>query len=330
MASLSPTYVFDGTKISAFDGDRVIASGTDYAKVASDAETYFNELRNVREKKNAEAARKSATHVTTPNGQKGVVLGRTSSVFSDEGVTVRFDNGQIRHYDTFVGLKFSNEADAIPESPVAYFQSRLEEPVVETKAGLTARLNLLDEVRSNASHLAGQGVSYKDALDLHKVVLAANTERFEIEAALDHLNSEDVEAYMPPTRAYAAVEQASMGRSDDWLEVVAKQIIAESEGEDWDQFLQEGPTKFVSSLNDGLIAQAGVVADLALEHVVAKTAAFQGPEVEEYRDRFVAGAELARRRETSLRQEKKSKKAQKTAKKEKKLAKQAPDEALFL
>lgn len=328
MASLSPTYASDGNgTVVAFHGNQVIASGTDYAKVAATAEEYFNSLRHEQNKKTEAATRQAATHITTPNGEKGVILGRTSSVFSDT-ITVRFENGQIRHYDTFVGdgLKFSKENPNTPSSPIEYFHRKLDEAAAPGKAGLTARLNTLNEVKRGAAHLASQGVSDADGQKLHAVVLAADAERNEVAEALDHLNASDAEAMTAPKQAYQAVEQASLGRGDDWLEVVAQEMVAESEGQDFDKLLREGPVEFVSGLDTGAIANAGVIAGLARDHIVGKTAGFQGKAVEEYRDRFVAAAEQARRQEFTYRTEV----AKETHTKQASVADNVPDDALFM
>lgn len=324
-----PTYAFDGDTAVAFHGSNVIASGTDLSKVAETADQYFESLRSEQKTRAAEHERQAATHITTPNGEKGVILGRTASIFS-ESITVRFANGQIRHYDTFVGdgLTFTKEAsDDAPKSPVEYFQRKLDEAAEPGHKGLTARLEALDEIRRGASHLAGQGVSIADAQALDRIVLTATAERNEVREALDHLAAVDAEAMVPPTRQYVAVEQAALGRSanDNWLEVVAQDMIAESEAEDFDQLLEEGPTTFVSSIEDGAIGNAGIVRQMASEFIHSKTAAYQGEAVESYRERFVAAAEAARRRELSYRKDVAHKEA---SVKEASVA-NVPDEALF-
>lgn len=325
-----PTYAYDGDTAIAFHGDHVIASGDDLTKVAETADEYFNHLRGERETKAAEHERATATHITTPNGETGVILGRTATVFSDT-ITVRFANGQIRHYDTFVGdgLKFTKQAaDDAPKSPVEYFRRKLDEATTPGREGLTARLDVLDEVRQGAAHLAGQGVSYADIQALNQIVLTASAERNEVRDALEHLASVDAEAMTPPTRQYVAVEQADLGHGarDNWLEVVAQDMIAEGEAQDFDQLLEEGPTTFVASLEDGAVGNAGVVRQMATEFIHSKTAAYQGEAVESYREQFVAATETARRRELTYRKDVTKKKAKKEAKK----VKNVPDEALFL
>lgn len=323
-----PTYAYgDDGQIVAFDGNHVIAKGIDFEKVSETAEEYFNALRHAQDTKVTEKDRHEATHIVTPNGNKGAILGRTSAIFSDS-ITVRFENGQIRSYDTFVGdgLTFTKEAADTPKSPVEYFQRRLDEVAAPGRKGLTARLNELDEVRRGAAHLASQGVSYTDGQALHQIVLSADAERNEVREALDHLTAADAEAMTLPTLAYSAVEQADLGRSDSWLEVVAQEMVEESEAQDFDKLLAEGPIEFVSGLDIAALANTGVVRDMAVDHIHSKTAGFQGEAVEHYRDQFVANAELARKRELTYRKDN----AKASAKKEAKVTKNVPDEALFL
>jgi hypothetical protein len=321
------TFVTDGDRMIAFDGDHVIASGTDHTKVAATAEEYFGELRKENDRKDSEAKRSSATHITTPNGDTGTILGRTASVFSD-AITVRFENGQIRHYDTFVGdgLEFSKREASVPDNPVDYFQSRLDETFDHGRDGLVSRLDVLDDVRQGATRLASAGVSFADGQKLDSIVLTASAERNEVREALDHLVTADAEAFAPPVRQYQAAEQASVGHSDDWLGVVAAEMIAESEAQDYDKLLEEGPTMFISALETGTLGHEGSVREMASEHIHSKTAGFEGEAVDDYRSKFVASTELARRQELSYRKETAHKEAAviKTA------AEAAPDEALFL
>jgi hypothetical protein len=319
-----PTYAYQDDKIAAFDGEHVIASGTDFAKVSETAEQYFGELRSNREHK----ARAEATHIITPNGERGTILGRTASLWSDQ-ITVRFDNGQIRHYDTFVtdGLRYTSAEDPAAKNPMEYFQARLDEMPDPTREGLTARLNDLDSIRNGAGNLITAGVSNTDAQRLHQIALAAETEKREVVDALAHLEAVDSAIEMPK-QAYTAVEQAGVGpyAKSNWLEVVAQDMIAEAEAEDLDKLAAEGPTTFVSALDDAVVAHAGITREMAQEFIHSKTAAFQGEAVEAYRESFVAATELARRREETYRREAAR---TETTTREASIA-DVPDEALFM
>jgi hypothetical protein len=322
MATSHPTYAYQDDQIIAFDGNQVIASGTDFAKVAETADEYFGALRKQKE----HTARAEAKYVITPNGERGTILGRTASLWSDE-ITVRYDNGQIRHYDTFTADLSFTSAEETPKNPLDYFQARLDEAVNPTRQGLVARVEELNDIRQSAGRLITAGVTTGDAAKLHQIVLTAETEKREVAEALEHLATVD-EAIEFPTQQYTAYEQASLGRAgnDDWLEVVAKEMIAESEATDFDKLASDGPTIFVGSLDDAVVAHAGVTRELAEGYIHGKTAAFQGEEVANYRDQFIANVEVARQRETSYRT-----KVAKTAAVEKEASiSDAPDEALFL
>ena len=129
MAELLPTYEYHGDTINAVFEGRVIASGTDFAKVSCSAEEYFNCLTKKRKDDEHEAARKAATHITTPNGAKGEILNRVASLWGEQ-ITVRFENGQIRRFDTMAGderLSYIKEEPDQPKNMQEYFSHKLEE-----------------------------------------------------------------------------------------------------------------------------------------------------------------------------------------------------------
>lgn len=328
MASLLPTYEYqDDHVIAVFEG-RVIASGIDFAKVSCTAEEYLNGLRQERQHKAREEERRTATHITTPNGLKGTVISRVQGLWGDE-ITVRFENNQIRKFETAAGddtLVYSSEQPEAPKGYRDYFKQRLDAVVEPTRPGLTARLQDLDGIRIEASRLAASTAAVTEQQMLHQVVLATEAEKAEIQEALDHLAAVDAENAAPAAPVYAAVEQADMGRAkgDSWLDVVAHEMIAESEGVDYDNLMAEGPTQLVSAMD--YVHDAGAVREAALAFVTTKTAGFKGEKVEAYREDFIAAAELARRRELSYRQENTAKEAAV------KVASQdsIPDEGLFL
>ncbi len=318
-----PTYEFKGDQIIAKNGDITITSGTDFTKIAETADEYFNSLRSEK----AHKARKQATHIVTPNGQKATILGHTSSIWDDE-ITVRFENGQIRHYATSQGegaqLQYIAEVPVV-ESKVSSLQEQLGEIYTPSKQGLLSRLNQLEELSYTAKNLIIESKSLDEQNQLNKIALTANHEKQEIKEALEYLTSLDA-AIEAPKRAYAAVEQADLGRGDSWLEVVANEMITESDNRDYNKLLQEGPTVLVSSLDDGAIADTKTVREIAIGDILSKTAGYIGQEVEDYRDQYIAAVEVARRKEASLRQHEFAKEASiKEASIE-----GATDEALFL
>lgn len=325
-----PTYKYEGDQVFAYHGKTVIAKGTEFSKVAETAEEYFNELRKQNKKRDKESSKREATHVTTPNGLKGQIVSRLPTIWGDE-ITVRLANGEIRRYDTAVdddSLVFTAEHANAPKNPIEYFEHRLEEVAEPGRPGLTARLNVLNEIREEAGRLVTAGVSHADEQKLHNVVLAAEAEKLEVKEALDHLEAADAEAYVPPAPFQTnVIDQAPMGRAanDSWLDVTARQMIAESEEQDFHKLLEEGPTMLVTELETPALADTGTTAEAAYAHVMAKTAGFEGAEVEAYREKFVAATELARRAELVYRKDN----AHKEAATKEASVENVPDEALY-
>lgn len=328
-AQLNPIFAYRDDQVLALFEDNVIASGSDFAKVAETAEEYLDGLRKERKSKEHTASRKTATHIETPNGLKGEILSNVEGVWGRE-ITVRMENGQIRHYATAGGDEDLKYSSIVPEvtSPAEILEERLGADYAHGRDDLIARLNDLSEIHVEAAHFASLGAPLSETQRLHKVAMSAQAEAQEVQEVLAHLEAADTEAMAPPSFSYAAVEQADLGRAkdDSWLDVVAHEMVAESEAQDFDKLMSEGPTLLVGSMDDAQIADTGIVREAAISEVVAKTAGFQGEVVEEYREAFVAAAEQARRREATYRQERAQ---EKTAAAQESHA-QAPDESLFL
>lgn len=324
MTDLIPTYAYAEGQVLAFFEDKVIAKGNSFAAVEKTAVEYLDSLGRERNRRNTASVRHRATHIVTPNGLKGEILGH-GSVWGDE-ITVRFENGQIRRFaTTHLADDQYIEEKPTPESPVVALEEELNADYPRDKESLIARINALAGLRHRASVMT-RTASYTDASKIAQVEMMANAEQREIKEALAHLEAIDAETAIPEAMQFHATEQASLGRAakDDWLEVVAQDMIAESEAQDFDQLLNEGPAEFVSDLNN--VDDVGVVRELAMSHIMSKTAGFQGDAVDDYRERFVAATEIARRRELQYRQDEMSREA---------TVKQAaedniPDEALFI
>lgn len=332
MTSLTPTYVNEGGEVLAFFEKRVIASGTNFAKVEKDALEYLEGLDKERKFTTSENAKKAATHVETPNGLKGEILGRQTGLWGEKDVTVRFENGRIAKFSAHAGndddLKYTSERTAATaSSPTEALQAVLDEHYAHDMGSLSTRLTTLDRVIGEASqHIAG--ASFVDSDRLDKIVLAAEHEKNEVGEALAYLQQADSEAIAPPTHTAQVVEQASLGRAhgDSWLDVTARQMIAETEGQNFDKILAEEPALLAADLETGTLADQGSTAEIALSHITAKTAGFTGAEVESYRELFVAATEQARRTELKERQESTHKQA---AKQEEETV-DAPDDVLFM
>lgn len=330
MAALLPTYEYRGPEVLALFEGHVIARGDEFAKVASSAEEYLDGLSEKRKLDEREAARKTATHITTPNGAKGQLLSRVASIWGDE-ITVRFENGQIRRYATAAGddaLKYSVEDPEAPKNMREALQRQLDEDYSHSPAELAERSARLSDIRQTAARYAAAETDPVEQQELHKLVLAADAEGHEIKEAIDHLAAVDEEAFVHAPLAYSAVEQADLGRGakDSWLDVTAHEMIAESENQDFDKLLAEGPTVLAGELEDGALADAGVTSEIALSHIISKTAGFQGEKIEAYREAFVAATEQARRQEQRYRQDTIRKEASVKEETESSL----PDDSLFL
>src|SRR5208282_708852 len=113
MMKLSVSYVRQGDQVLAFHEDKMIAHGTRFAEVEKTAVEYLDNLRSKEDADIAASQRKAATHVETPSGLKGEVLGQVKGPWGSEEVTVRWENGRIAKYETdghpHDGYKYSIE-----------------------------------------------------------------------------------------------------------------------------------------------------------------------------------------------------------------------------
>lgn len=330
MSHLTATFTFEGNEIFAIHEGQVIAKGTDMEKVESDAVEYLDSLKGHRDKDEKEKAKKKATHIITPNGVKGEILGRTPAVWGEQ-ITARFENGRISTFTVHAEQEVqwvSENKKVASTDPSERLSSVLSAEYERDRSSLIARHDELVGLVREASSLLANGAPYTVEVKLDQLRTAADYERGQIKEAIDHLDSADAEAFIPEAPFKPTVaEQADMGTAgNDWLDVTTQNMIAESEAVDTDTLLSEGPALFATELETGALADAGVTRELALAHVVAKTAGFQGPEVDEFRETFVARTEVARRHELAARKE--------TTHKEATVAKEAqdsaPDEALFM
>lgn len=329
MSELTATYTFDGEDIFAIHEGKVIASGTKMADVEKDAVEYLDSLKTTRDADAKEKAKKKATHIITPNGVKGEIIDRTPDIWGDT-VTARFANGT---FGTFQ-IHGSHDVQWITESTkvassdtLSKLASTLEEGYEHDRASLATRHDQLLGIVREASQLLSTGAPYAVETKLDEIRTAAEYERTQVKEAIDHLDAADAETFIPdaPFRP-SVVEQADLGRNNDWLDVTTQEMINESENQDYDKLLSEGPAVFVTDLDTGALADAGVTREMALAHVVAKTAGFEGEEVEDFRERFIARAEVARRHELASRKDTNHKEAAAVQE----IQDNIPDAALFV
>jgi hypothetical protein len=330
MTDLAATYHFEGDEIYAIHEGKVIASGTDMKAVESDAVEYLDSLKTTRDQVAKQNAKKTATHIITPNGVKGSILNRVPDMWGEQ-VTARFENGEVRsftvHGETDVQWVTERTASTAA-NPAEGLEQRLASSYQHDRDSLAKRLGELRSIAVEAHRLVTAGAPYAIQIKLDQVKIAAEHEAREVKEALDHLDAADSQAFQPPKPI--VVEQADLGHSADaagsWLDTVTEDMISEAEGVDYDKMLDEGPAVFVTELDNGALADTGTTREMALSHITSKTAAFQGEEVDEYREKFIARVEVARRHELASRKD--------TTKKEaaahEELQTNAPDDALFM
>ncbi len=324
MSAFEPIYIFQGDEIYAIHDHVVIASGKmkDADKVEKDATEYLDNLKNQK----ADRKKSSATHIVTPNGLKGRILNRVDGLWGEE-ISVRLENGET----TRLAVTSHSIADWVTEktastsNPVDALEARLNESFEHDRSSLAARHASLKEIGTEARNLITSGVSYQDQQRLDGIVVIAEAEAQGVTQAINSIDTGQIEPYRAPQ--FQVAEQAELGNqgTGDWLQTVVDDMVAESEQNDFDRLLQEGPELLAAELDDVAVADQGAARAVALSYIKDKTAGFVGEDVENYRDKFLARFEQARRRQASTRT---------TNRKEAAVAKEshvadAPDEALF-
>lgn len=331
MAEPTITIAFEDDQVLAFADGHIIASGTDADEVKGEAEDFLKNKKEKDEDDKKKAARKTATHVQTPNGLTGTILNRTSSWDSDESVTVRFENGRVV---TLATSKLPQEAfltDITKEAgadktPVSILKAAFAEDFDRDRDSLQARIAQLDEIIADAREILTDGAAYTDERDADEVVVHAEAEKSELAQAIEHLDAVDNELAAPT--APQVVEQAQLGEQSggNWLDDTVNQMVGEAENQDFVKVLEDGPTEFATQQADDVLADQGLVAASVREFIEAKTAGLVGVEADKFRDVFVERTELARRVELSTRKAT----ARKEASVEEAPASEGPDEGLFL
>jgi len=328
----APTFVREGNQVLAFYEDQLIAQGTIFAKVEQSALEYLDGLTSKKHMQKEEARKQAATHIETPSGMKGEILGRHDGTWGEKLVTVRWENGRISRYQAHGGnddkITYKTAEQAEPESALEYLQGTLDETPEGTRESLASRIASLDDLVVRATAFQ-RTASYEEQRSASEIVIAAEHEKREVREALAHLELADAEAFAPPAPfRTGAVEQASIGGgSGSWLDATVDDMIAEASAQDFDKILAEEPGQFVAGLETAVIADTGATREAAEDLISAKLAGTQPESQESFRQAFLAKVEQARRDELKDRT-KQAKKLAKTAAKEAS-ADDTPDEALF-
>lgn len=252
------------------------------------------------------ASIKGATHVVTPNGLKGKIMGSVvPGVWGDE-VTVRFANGHIARLEVTEDFTFTSDAkplrttasakvQASSENRIEFLREKLAETVDGDSLSLKTRLADLQEIQEIATELASRRTASNDEVsELDTIRAEASYEASEVSDALSYLD--DAEPYREQHRIGRVVEQEHVGRGNSgWLDQVAQDMIHEAENTDFDKLLNEGPAVFVADLESGPLADQGVTATLATNFIESKIAAAR-PEIrEKITELWVERVESARR-----------------------------------
>src|SRR5271169_1633153 len=212
MTTPVPTFVRKGNQVLAFYEDRLIASGTNFAKVEQSALEYLDGLTSKKHRQKEEARKQAATHIETPSGMKGEILGRHDGQWGEKLVTVRWENGRISRYQAHGGndekLTYKVAEQEQPESALEYLQNTLDEVPEGTRESLAARIADLDELVIKATSFQ-HTASYEEQRKASEIVITAEHEKRQVRDALAHLELVDAEAFAPPAPfRTGAVEQA--------------------------------------------------------------------------------------------------------------------------
>ncbi|MDB5280904.1 MAG: zinc ribbon protein [Ferruginibacter sp.] len=316
MPATAPTFVFDDDgKAYAYVAGKIVAAAEDVDelerkladfpadfKKKEDPEDDRDNKDDEDEEDDAPVTVSSATHVVTPNGLKGTILGKQRGLWGDQ-VTIRLENGRIAKFDVTSDSKmeYIKEAKTVQASPIKALQDRLDEMPDGTKDSLVARIVELKAIKREAANLI-RSSSYSDGETLDNLVVQADYEVREVTDALAGL--EDAESFIPEAPfAPAAVEQASMGGNDgSWLDNAAEEMIAENEAQDFDALISEAPDTFVAELETPVLEDAGVTREYADQFVSARTAGLEKTATTDFRAAFLQRVEEARQFELRTRQ----------------------------
>jgi hypothetical protein len=330
MANLEPTYVREGTEVLAFLDGEVLARGHDVESVEGEAKERLAARTAKADAERIEARKRTATHITTPNGIKGTVLARNEGIWG-ETVTVRMEHGETREFYTTGHEIWENAGTqkVASANPVENLRTRLAADYDPDKQSLRARLDDLRHIHREAGDHIIKGASYIDSAQLDQIRVLAEAEISEVSDVLEHLDSVDDSIAPPEPFLPSAAEQATVGVRDDgsqWLDVAVQDMIDENSSQNFEQVLDEGPAVLVAELEDAALADAGTVRELALSHITSKTAGIENDHVSKFRDLFLARVEEERRVQLARRKQE----VRKEAAVDPEVNDDFPDEALFI
>ena len=267
-----PTYIFENGKV--------------YTHVDGKVVTAANEDEFVEHEASQVAASESATHIMTPNGLKGKILGRVKGLWDDE-VTVRFENGRIASLPvsslTFARLEDEDEKD---EDEVAELEKVVAKVIEAADAStISDRIKELDRLKARAAAIIDRGLSDGDLQRVGSVLAQADYEYNEIGDRIRAIEEERIAAFEPsaPFKMQAVAQGGPTNGSDaSWLDDTLNNMIIEANSTDYDKLMDEGPEAFVAGLDSEVLADSGAVRSVASSWIRSKTAAAD----EDVRDRY--------------------------------------------
>lgn len=238
-----------------------------------------------------------ATHIITPNGLKGQILGKVKGLWSDE-VTIRLENGRIAkfHITDNQQVEYVTEEKTVA-SPYQRMEAVLAEQVDPTKVGLRKRIAALKVVKDEAK-ASFSTAKYLDEDTLHNIVVEADAQIREVVDALEHM--EQSEPYAPPEPQ--VFEQESMGGVDStWLDKTVNDMIVENEAQDFDAMLEEVPEQLVAELETPMLEDSEGVYLHASAYLVPRIAGMDKQASIDFGDAFLRRVEDCRRAELEVR-----------------------------
>lgn len=278
-----PTYIFKNGKVYTFQDGKIVAS-------VSEAEFAEEEAAHL-------ASAEGATHVTTPNGLKGKVLGRVAGLWEDE-VTIRFENGRISSLPVSK-LTFSKEEEEEEKDEIADLEKKVEASIsVYDAKSIEKRALELDRIKVEASLFIDSGLSDEDLARVGNVITQANYELKEIDDVISALEEQHVSAFEPPAPfEIHVVEQGgpTSGRESNWLDQAVEEMVHEANSTDYTKLMDEGPEAFTAGLDSEVLSDSGAVRSLASTWIRSKTAAADDDVREKYEKVWLARVEEQRR-----------------------------------
>lgn len=240
-----------------------------------------------------------ATHVETPNGLKGQILGKTKTVWGDE-VTIRLENGRIAKFEVTPECKFTSEKKIASTSPYISLNERLAAQPSGDRKSLVERIKELKAIKRDAIDIMRQGNAlYDDRETIDRIVTAAD---YEVREAADAISAlDDAIPMAPPSFDYGVAEQESMGQDSPWLTDTLEKMVSENEANDFDQMMNEGPESFVADLETPALGDAGTVRQMASSFIASKTAGLDPEAVQEFKSAFLERVEQVRKAELTNR-----------------------------